>query len=119
MKSELNIERKINERIKYNKKVNENNTEKIKKEKEILLLENDSLKDTIDDLTDKLRKESKKNCFNDEQKNEYENLLDKMKNEIDFLNENNELLKKENSELKLNHNIKFNINEINELKNKL
>ena len=63
VKSELDIERKRNERIKYSKKVNENNTEKLKKEKEILLLENSSLKDTIDDLSNKLRKESKKKFF--------------------------------------------------------
>ena len=70
VKSELDIERKRNDRIKYNKKLNENNIEKIKKEKDILLLENNSLKNKIDELTNKLRKETKKNSLNNDQRKE-------------------------------------------------
>ena len=56
VKSELDIERKRNDRIKYSKKVNENNVEKMKKEKDILLMENNSLKNKISELTNKLRR---------------------------------------------------------------
>ena len=44
IKSELELEKKRNERMKYNKKMHENNMENSQKEKEILLQEIDQLK---------------------------------------------------------------------------
>ena len=101
VKSELEIEKKRNDRIKYNKKLNENNMDKMKKEKEILVLEINSLKSKVNELMNKLRKETKRNSLNIETKNEYEKAIDKMNTQIHFLNEKNGLLTKDNSDLKL------------------
>ena len=101
VKSELEIERKRNDRIKYNKKLNENNIEKMKKEKEILIMEINALKNKLNDLMNKLRKETKKNFFNNDQKNEYEKMLEKMNTQIQYLNEKNSVISQENSELKI------------------
>ena len=57
IKTELDIERKRNDRIKYSKKMNDNNLEKLKKEKEILVIENNTLKNKINEIMNKLRKE--------------------------------------------------------------
>ena len=125
VKSELEIEKKRNDRIKYNKKLNENNIEKMKKEKEMLVLEINSLKNKVNELMNKLRKETKRNSFNIETKNEYEKTIEKMNTQIHFLNEKNGLLTKDNSDLKLKIK-KRNFTELNnkdkiieELKNKI
>ena len=93
IKSELELEKKRNERMKYNKKINENNMENVKKEKEILLNEIEQLKDKLGETMDKLKEETEKNIARDNElyifkeeeipklKESYEKMIKKIKDD--------------------------------------
>ena len=67
LKSELELEKKRNERMKYNKKMHENNMENSQKEKEILLQEIDQLKKKLAETMNKLKDEAEKNMERDDE----------------------------------------------------
>ena len=60
IKSELELEKKRNERMKYNKKMHENNMENSQKEKDILLTEIEQLKEKLAETMNKLKEEAEK-----------------------------------------------------------
>ena len=127
IKSELDIERKRNDRIKYTKKMNENNLEKIKKEKDALFLENNKLKMKLNEVLNKFKQENIINMQEeiDRIKSEYETMIEQIKNEgnkqINFLNEKINMFNNENLNLKSKLK-KKNFNEdkiISDLNNKI
>ena len=116
IKSELELEKKRNERMKYNKKMHENNIENSKKEKEILLTEIQQLKEKLAETMNKLKEEAEKNMERDEElfnfkqeeipkiKENYEKMIKNIKDggnkQINYLNNQLNALAKENMELK-------------------
>ena len=116
IKSELELEKKRNERMKYSKKMQENNMENFQKEKEILLTEIEQLKSKLAETMDKLKEEADKNMARDDEmftfkqeelpkiKDTYEKMIKKIKEDynkqIDYLNKQLNDLSKENMELK-------------------
>ena len=67
IKSELELEKKRNERMKYNKKMHENNFENAQKEKEILCTEIEQLKNKLAETMNKLKEEAEKNMARDDE----------------------------------------------------
>ena len=145
IKSELEIEKRRSDRLKFDKEMNKQNFEK---EKQNLILENNQLKQQLSETLALLEREEEKNNIRDEElynfknsefpklQQSYENLINSMKEEKDKqLNEMNikiEELTKENisliNQLKLKDEEKImNMNqivddlniEINEIKNEL
>ena len=116
LKSELELEKKRNERMKYNKKIHENNMENSQKEKELLCQEIEQLKNKLDEAMNKLKEETEKNMERDDEfftfkqeeipkiKDAYEEMIRKIKDDankqIDCLNCHLNALSKENMELK-------------------
>ena len=124
IKSELELEKKRNERMKYNRKMHENNIENSQKEKEILLAEIEQLKTKLAETMNKLKDEAEKNMARDDElftfkqealpeiKENYERMIKKIKddanNQINYLNNQLNALNKENMELKLKLKKKYN-----------
>ena len=118
IKSELELEKKRNERMKYSKQMHENNIENSQKEKEILLTEIEQLKSKLAETMDKLKNEAEKNMARDDElftfkqeevpkiQDTYEKMIKKIKDDynkqINYLNNQLSDLSKENMELKLN-----------------
>ena len=116
-KSELELEKKRNERMKYNKKMHENNMENSQKEKEILLTEIEQLKKKLAETMNKLKEQAENNMAKEDElftfkqeeipkiKESYEKMIKKIKDdankEINYLNNELNALTKENMELKL------------------
>ena len=104
IKSELELEKKRNERMKYNKKINENNMENSKKEKEILLNEIEQLKDKLGETMNKLKEQTEKNMARDDElytfKEEEIPKKDEVNKQINHLNNQLNNLSKEKIELK-------------------
>ena len=67
IKSELDLEKKRNERMKYNRKMHDNNIENSQKEKEILCTEIEQLKNQLAETMNKLKNEEEKNLTRDDE----------------------------------------------------
>ena len=116
IKSELELEKKRNERMKYNKQINETNMDNWQKEKNILCQEIDKLKLKLEDALNKLNDEIQRNKDLEDELNAYkqeeipkieecyEQTIKKIKDDankqIDYLNNQLNSLSKENMELK-------------------
>ena len=123
IKSELEIEKRRNDRMKYNKQMNKNNLQNFEKENKNLLSENEQLKNKLSEALTRLQEEEEKNNRRDEElfnfKNEelpklqesYENLIKKIKEEkdkqISYLNNQLNSLAKENITLNIIFIIQF------------
>ena len=148
IKSELELEKRRNDRMKYDKELHKNNLQNTEKENKNLLRENEQLKNKLAEALTRLEQEEEKNNRRDEElynfKNDdlpklqesYENLIKKIKEEkdkkINYLNNQLNTIAKENVSLKYQLKRKqdderasldkiiedLNI-EINELKNEL
>ena len=116
IKSELELERRRNDRMKYDKQLHKNNLLNTETEKKNLLFENEKLKNKLAEAMARLEQEEEKNNRRDEElfnfKNDelpklqdsYENLIKKIKEEndkkINYLNNQMNNLAKENVSLK-------------------
>ena len=115
-KAELELEKRRNDRMKYDKEMNKNSFQNSEKEKKNLLYENEQLKNKLNDALSKLEQEEDKNSRRDQElfsfkqeelpklQQSYENLIKKVKEDKDkqikYLNNQMNNLSKENINLK-------------------